>query len=298
MHRKSGLSTWRWGGLLLALLATTAFATGTGTGPGAVRKQVESSLLVTGKIDIEPDGAVSALAIDHADKLPEGVLGFVRESVQRWTFEPALRDGKPVPARTPVTLRLVAKRQQDDRYQVEIRHASFAAYDPKDPRAVTSIRTPPPAYPEAAYRVGASGSAYLVLKVARDSSVADAAVEQVNLRIVASESEMQKLREIFARSALAAARKWRFRPPSEGKDVSAPYWAVRVPVNYSLRDQPNQGMDGSYGHWISYVPGPRARAPWDTGEDASGFSPDTLSAGGVYMVDNNGPRLLTPLQGS
>ncbi|WLA09031.1 energy transducer TonB [Xanthomonas translucens] len=296
MHRKSGISTWRWCGLLLALLAVTAVATG--TGPGAVRKQVESSLLVTGKIDIEPDGAVSALAIDHADKLPEGVLGFVRASVQRWTFEPVLRDGKPVPARTPMTLRLVAKRQQGDRYQVEIRHASFAAYDPKDPRAVTSIRTPPPAYPEAAYRVGASGSAYLVLKVARDGSVADAAVEQVNLRIVASESEMQTLREIFARSALAAARKWRFRPPSEGKDVSAPYWAVRVPVNYSLRDQPKQGMDSSYGHWISYVPGPRARAPWDTGEDASGFSPDALSAGGVYMVDNNGPRLLTPLQGS
>jgi TonB family protein len=221
-----------------------------------------------------------------------------RNASQIRTFEPALRDGKPVPARTPMTLRLVAKRQQGDRYQVEIRHASFAAYDPKDPRAVTSIRTPPPAYPEAAYRAGASGSAYLVLKVARDGSVADAAVEQVNLRIVASESEMQRLREIFARSALAAARKWRFRPPSEGKDVSAPYWAVRVPVNYSLRDQPNQGMDGSYGHWISYVPGPRARAPWDTGEDASGFSPDALSAGGVYMVDNNGPRLLTPLQGS
>ncbi|CTP83038.1 protein tonB [Xanthomonas translucens pv. arrhenatheri] len=296
MHRKSGLTTWRWGGLLLALLAATAFATG--SGPGAVRKQVESSLLVTGKIDIEPDGMVSALAIDHADKLPEGVLGFVRASVQRWTFEPALRDGKPVPARAPMTLRIVAKRQEGDRYQVEIRHASFAAYDPKDPRAVTSIRTPPPAYPEAAYRAGASGSAYLVLKVARDGSVADAAVEQVNLRIVASESEMQKLREIFARSALAAARKWRFRPPSEGKDVSAPYWAVRVPVNYSLRDQPNQGMNSSYGHWISYVPGPRARAPWDTGEDASGFSPDALSAGGVYMVDNNGPRLLTPLQGS
>ncbi|QEO25196.1 energy transducer TonB [Xanthomonas translucens] len=296
MHRKSGISTWRWCGLLLALLAVTAVATG--TGPGAVRKQVESSLLVTGKINIEPDGAVSALAIDHADKLPEGVLGFVRQSVQRWTFEPALRDGKPVPTRTPMTLRLVAKRQQGDRYQVEIRHASFAAYDPKDPRAVTSIRTPPPAYPEAAYRVGASGSAYLVLKVARDGSVADAAVEQVNLRIVASESEMQTLREIFARSALAAARKWRFRPPSEGKEVSAPYWAVRVPVNYSLRDQPKQGMDSSYGHWISYVPGPRARAPWDTGEDASGFSPDALSAGGVYMVDNNGPRLLTPLQGS
>ncbi|MBN6102800.1 TonB family protein [Xanthomonas sp. CFBP 8703] len=294
MHSKSGISMWRWGSLLLALFAATAFAAG--AGPGAVRKQVENSLLVTGKIDIEPDGAVSALAIDREDRLPEGVIRFVRDSVKQWKFEPALRDGKPVPARAPMTLRIVAKRQQGDSYQVEIRHASFAAYDPKDPRAVTSLKMAPPSYPEAAYRVGASGSAYLVLKVARDGSVADAAVEQVNLRIVGSESEMKKLREIFAQSALAAARKWTFRPPTEGEDVSKPYWAVRVPVNYSLRDQPNEGMDSSYGHWISYVPGPRARAPWDTGKDASGFSPDTLSAGGVYMVDNNGPRLLTPLQ--
>jgi hypothetical protein len=107
---------------------------------------------------------------------------------------------------------------------------------------------------------------------------------------------MKKLREIFAKSALAAARKWTFRPPTEGEDVSAPYWQVRVPVDYSLRDQPNEGSESSYGRWISYVPGPRERAPWDTGKDASGFSPDTLPAGGVYMVDSNGPHLLTPLQ--
>ncbi|WP_369978934.1 TonB family protein [Xanthomonas bundabergensis] len=295
MHRTSGLSTWRWCALLLALLAAAAFATG--TGPGAVRKQVESSMLVTGRIDIEADGAVSALAIDHEDKLPGGVVAFVRSAAMQWKFEPALRDGKPVPARAPMTLRIVAKRQEGDAYRVEIRHASFIAYDRNDRSVVTSVNLAPPAYPESAFRVGASGSAYLLLKVARDGSVADAAVEQVNLRIVASESEMKKLRAIFARSALAAARNWTFRAPTEGDDASAPYWAVRVPVNYSLGEQPNEDTPGGYGRWISYVPGPRERAPWVTGEDAAGFSPDALSAGGVYMVDNSGPRLLTPLHG-
>lgn len=295
MHRQSRTSTWPWSGLLLLLLAATAFAAG--TGPGAVRKQVESSMLVTGKIDIEPDGAVSALAIDREEKLPDGVVAFVRDSVKQWKFEPALRDGKPVPARTPVTLRIVAKRLQDDTYRVEIRHASFTSYDRDDPSAVTSLQMAPPSYPEAAYRVGASGSAYLLLKVMRDGTVADAAVEQVNLRIVASEGEMKKLRDVLAKSALVAARKWTFRVPTEGKDVSAPYWPVRVPVNYSLGDQPNEGTPDGYGRWISYIPGPRERAPWSGAEDAAGFSPDALSAGGVYMVDNNGPRLLTPLQG-
>lgn len=296
MHRLSGISTWRWCGLLLALLAATAVAAG--TGPGAVRKQAESSMLVTGKIDIEADGAVSALAIDREEKLPGGVVAFVRASAKQWKFEPVLREGKPVPARAPMTLRIVAKRLQDDAYRVEIRHASFATYDHGDRSAVTSLQMAPPSYPEAAYRVGASGSAYLLLKVMRDGTVADAAVEQVNLRIVASESEMKKLRDIFARSALAAARKWTFRAPTEGKAVAAPYWVVRVPVDYALRDQPTENTSGGYGRWISYIPGPRERAPWADAEDAAGFSPDALAAGGVYMVDNNGPRLLTPLQGS
>jgi len=294
MHRRSGMSPWSWSGLLLLLLAASAFATG--TGPGAVRKQAESSMLVTGKIDIEPDGAVSALAIDQEAELPTGVVAFVRNTAMQWKFEPALREGKAVPARTPMTLRIVAKRLQDDAYQVEIRHASFTTYDPSDRHAVTSLRLSPPPYPEAAYRAGVAGSVYLVLKVARDGTVADAAVEQVNLRVVASEGEMKKLRALLGNSALAAARKWTFRPPSEGKDVAAPFWSVRVPVNFSLRGQPNEGMPDSYGHWISYIPGPRERAPWVTGDDAAGFSPDTLPANGVYMVDNNGPRLLTPLQ--
>ncbi|WP_295942289.1 TonB family protein [uncultured Xanthomonas sp.] len=296
MHRRSLRSWWRWSAVLSLLLASTAVAAD-GVGPGAVRKQIESSMLVSGTIDIEPSGTVSALALDQQERLPKGVVDFVRSTVMQWKFEPGLRDGKPVPARAPMTLRVVAKRLQGDDYQVEIRGADFSHYDPSDRSVVTSIQMKPPAYPEAAYSVGAAGSAYLVLKVGRDGRVADAAVEQVNLRVVASERQMQQLREVLGKSALGAARKWTFRPPSEGKDVEAPYWTVRVPVDYALRDDMPQGAPSSYGRWTSYVPGPRQRAPWITGEDATGFSPDLLPAGGVYMADGAGPRLLTPLQG-
>ncbi|MXV06468.1 protein tonB [Xanthomonas sp. LMG 9002] len=277
--------------LLLAFAAVAA----DGVGPGAVRKQIESSMLVSGTIDIEPSGKVSALALDQQERLPKGVVGFVRSTVMQWTFAPGLRDGKPVPARTPMTLRLIAKRLQGDDYQVEIRGADFSHYDPSDRSVVTSIQMKPPAYPQAAYSVGAAGSAYLVLKVGRDGRVADAAVEQVNLRVVASEQQMQQLRDVLGKSALGAARKWTFRPPSEGKDVDAPYWTVRVPVNYALSDT-RRDASSSYGRWTSYVPGPRQRAPWITSQDAAGFSPDLLPAGGVYMADGTGPRLLTPLQ--
>ncbi|MCI2245041.1 energy transducer TonB [Xanthomonas sp. PPL568] len=296
MHRRSLCSWWRWSALVALLLAFAAVAAD-GVGPGAVRKQIESSMLVSGTIDIEPSGKVSALALDQQERLPKGVVDFVRSTVMQWTFAPGMRDGKPVPARAPMTLRLVAKRQQGDDYQVEIRGADFSHYDPNDRSVVTSIQMKPPAYPEAAYSVGAAGSAYLVLKVGRDGRVADAAVEQVNLRVVASERQMQQLRDVLGKSALGAARKWTFRPPSEGKDVDAPYWTVRVPVDYALLDQSRQGAPSAYGRWMSYIPGPRQRAPWITSEDATGFSPDLLPAGGVYMADGAGPRLLTPLQG-
>ncbi|MCW0401105.1 hypothetical protein NB688_002133 [Xanthomonas sacchari] len=296
MHRRSPRSWWRWSAVLSLLLAFTAVAAD-GVGPGAVRKQIESSMLVSGTIDIEPSGTVSALALDRQERLPKGVVDFVRSTVMQWKFEPGLRDGKPVPARAPMTLRLVAKRLQGDDYQIEIRSADFTRYDPSDHSVVTAIQMKPPAYPQAAYSVGAAGSAYLVLKVGRDGRVADAVVEQVNLRVVASEQQMQQLREVLGKSALGAARKWTFRPPSEGKHVDAPYWNVRVPVDYALLDQPRQGAPSAYGRWMSYVPGPRQRAPWSADEDAAGFSPDLLPAGGVYMAGNGGPRLLTPLQG-
>ncbi|KAA8919769.1 protein tonB, partial [Xanthomonas sontii] len=187
--------------MLSLLLAFTALAAD-GVGPGAVRKQIESSMLVSGTIDIEPSGTVSALALDQQERLPEGVVGFVRNSVMQWKFEPGMRDGKPVPARAPMTLRLVAKRLQGDDYQIEIRSADFTRYDPSDHSVVTAIQMKPPAYPQAAYSVGAAGSAYLVLKVGRDGRVADAVVEQVNLRVVASEQQMQQLREVLGKSAL------------------------------------------------------------------------------------------------
>ena len=48
-----------WIGLALALLATAALA----AGPGAVRKQAEASMLVTGQVRIEPDGSVSGSTV-------------------------------------------------------------------------------------------------------------------------------------------------------------------------------------------------------------------------------------------
>jgi hypothetical protein len=283
--------------LLSLCLAGVAVDAAQAQGVGAVRKQVESSLLVRGEVDIARDGSVSALAIEHEDKLPAGVVTFVRGNAMQWKFEPVLRDGQAVLARAPMSLRVVAKKLDDGDYRIELRGVSFQRYNAKDPETLASIGMKPPSYPEQAYRAGVSGSVYLVLKIGRDGKVEDAMAEQVNLRVVGSESEMRRLRGLLARNALAAAGKWTFRIPSQGKAAQAPYWSIRVPVEYSLRQSPVGRADDAYGTWMSYVPGPREHAPWAGDGDAAGFSPDTLADGGVYMADGRSPRLLTPLQG-
>lgn len=284
-------------GTALLAIGLMAVVTVAGAVPSSVRKQVESSLLVTGEIDIEVSGSVSNVAIDREDKLPAGVVSFVREAGLHWRFEPVMRDGRAIQARAPMSVRVVAKKVEGDQYKITLSGANFERRDDDSPERVGMVEMDPPRYPEQAWRSGAAGSVYLVVKVGRDGKVQDVVAEQVNLRVLGSESEMRLLRNVFAKSALAAARAWQFRIPSRGDAVDAPFWNVRVPVSYAMGDQPMESRANDYGRWISYVPGPRTLVPWAQ-DDRTGFSPDTLTDGGVYMADNHAPRLLTPLQGS
>lgn len=280
--------------MLAGLLATTfAWAS-----PGLVRKQVESSLLVKGQIDIEPDGSVSGVAIDREDQLPESVRGFVRESAGRWKFEPVLVDGKAVRARAPMSARLVAKKIEGDSYQVGIRSVNFESHDAGDPSRVESIELNPPRYPVEAFRSGIQGDVYIAVKVGRDGRVMEAVAEQVNLMVFGTEPQMRKSRQILAKGALEEARKWRFRGPTAGARVDDPYWTVRVPVHYRVYDGPVPAAP-AYGRWEAYIPGPREPLPWADVADQAGFSPDALVEGGVYTAGiDHVPKLLTPLQGS
>ncbi|MCA7025009.1 MULTISPECIES: energy transducer TonB [Stenotrophomonas] len=288
------LNSLRRGAVLAALLLVTVAASA--AGPGAVRKQAEMGMQLSGQIDIAPDGSVEAVRLDQQDRLSAELARFVRSSVMGWAFVPVVRDGKPVAARSPLMLRLVGRQLEDGSTQVAIRSATFAAYDPESRSAVTALKMTPPSYPRAMYEVGAQGNVYLVLKVGRDGRVADAYVEQVNMTVVASEGQMRRFRQVLGGNALAAARKWEFRVPVEGEDADAPHWNVRMPVRYAMVDQ-GRSLPDEYGTWQAYIPGPRERAPWISDEDWENGS-DALADGGVYMAGRGGgPKLLTPLEG-
>ena len=281
----------------VSLTAIPVVATaGSGSTHAAVRQRVESSMLVRGEVFIEVDGSVSALQLHREEVLPPAVAKLVRDAVLQWRFEPVMEGGHVVRARAPMSLRVVARKLEGDQYDVSLRGVNFYSYESGDPKRVSTIDMKPPHYPEQAFLAGASGNVYLLVKIGRDGKVEDAFAEQVNLTFLSNEADQRRFRDVFAKSAVAAARRWRFRVPSEGEAAAQSSWNVRVPVDYSLGDAVRRDDDG-YGRWVSYVPGPRERAPWRDETQEAGFSLDTLADGGIYMADDRGPHLLTPLQG-
>lgn len=264
-----------------------------------MRKQTEASMLVTGHVLVDEEGNVSGWEIDRPEKLPPVVVRLVERSAPIWKFEPVLVDGQPRKAKARMSLRLVANQQDDGDYQISIRSGYFGeeALRPSErmelagTSEIQSIDLRPPFYPVRAAEVGAQGTVYVVLRINRQGHVDDVLAEQVNLKTVGNETQMRHMRDMLAKPALAAARKWTFQIPTTGESAGNEFWLVRVPVDFMLRDKVQPG----YGQWDAYIPGPRHHAPWqDAGLDPND-SPDAMVAGGIYQV-GKGLRLLTPLQ--
>lgn len=277
-------------GLAMALMfAPPAFAAG--KGPGAVRKQAEMSMVVTGQVRIAADGRVEGVRIDRESEIPTAVADLIRQNVPQWRFEPLASPGAVVDADTPMNLRVVARRlyeQAGEAFELRVGSAHFGRDEPSHLPRQAQMR--PPAYPEQAARSNVSGLVYVVARIGRDGRVEDAFAEQINLHAVGSETQMKRFREQLARSTLATARQWQFAPPTQGPYAGEASWLVRVPVAYQLeRDRPT-----AYGQWDIYIPGPRQRAPWvdadrDTTAGVDAFGDERLQSVG------RGRRLLTPI---
>ena len=290
MMRKAAWILWS----LMLAIPFAAFA-----GVEEVRQQIEGSMLVTGYVYIEPNGRVGRLEVDQPEKLPPAVKSLVERAGPEWEFEPVMVDGVARRAKARMSLRVVAKKHEEDSYQISLRGAYFGeeAMTPEERIAAAGNATlqrdrmKPPTYPMAAAQIGARGTVYLLLKIGRDGKVVAAAAEQVNLQTVGREKQMDFMRNVLSKSALSAAKGWTFHPPTEGPAAAEPYWMVRVPVDYAMRGDKLPG----YGEWDAYVPGPRQEVPWRTGELRPDETPDAMIAGGIYPV-GQGLRLRTPLQ--
>lgn len=275
--------------VLAAMLALFAVS---GPAQGAQKRSAgfEVSMLITGDLDIEIDGSVSRHTIDDGDAIPPYAGNIIERAITHWRFEPVLVDGKPVPARARMTLRLLGTPMEDGGLAVRLASATFGECGEPGSDHVSSIKMTPPSYPRAALHMGATGTAYLILKIGADGRVSDAVAEQVNLRFIAPATTMKAARKEFSAAAISAARRWIFAPPTTGDDVNAPFWSVRVPVTFAINSEATE--EGTHGKWVAYIPGPRQSAPWREDESEG----NDAIADGAFHQAGTGYRLLTPLQ--
>lgn len=260
------------------------------------RSSVEQSMLVTGTISVGPTGHVSGYTLDKADKLPVGIRGLVGDSVLKWEFEPMQVDGLPASARNRMTLRVIARHLDDKQIRIRLSGVNFSPMVANDDARVTAKRAVPPRYPRAARKEGVAGTVYAAVKVGRDGKVLDTHVNQVDLRILGSESQLPRWRGLLGDAVTDAIKRWEFTAPAEGNEADSPHWSVMVPVAFSLTGTRRRGKTG-HGEWEAYVPGPYTPAPWKiTDVDSDGRSANALVDGGVYMASEQGRlRLLSPL---
>lgn len=275
---------------LACLLALSASLAEAASSRAEIRKSVENSMLVTGTIDIAPDGSTRAFKLDQPDKLPQPVRNLLDKAVPKFAFEPPLVDGKPVLGRARMGLRVVANQQDDGNYRLRVGSASFGEDRMIEGETVTRAKLAPPRYPEAAYMRGVTGTVYLLVKVDKAGNTADVLPEQVNLRVLGNAAEMERFRKILAEASASAARRWRFKVPTRGPAATQSEWVVRVPVDFRFHGD----EAAAYGKWEAYVPGPRLRSP--SFDSAGHDDPDALVAGGVQQL-GRGPKLLSRQEG-
>lgn len=262
-------------------------------------EKAEMSMLVTGGIDMRPDGSVEHYSLDHTEKLSQAITRMIGAQVSQWRFEPTLVDGQPVAARTNMSLRIVAKPLDEQNFDVRIQSASFSGGGGKDDRMSVEKRSSLRPMIEAMASTGMdTADLYVALKIGPNGKVLDAAVEQVNLGTIGGDVWMAKARRLLGNSALEVVRKWTFSVPSRGQLAGRSYWSGTLPFSLEMLDGPlpPSGID-EYGRWKAYVPGPCMPIPWRMDGVENGNSPCTSDAApeGVLSLDNSGPKLLTPL---
>lgn len=275
------------------VLLAAASAIAPAQGPGAVRKTAESSVLVSGYIVVETDGRTGGVELYRPEALPAEIAGFVTDAARAWKFKPVEQDGKVVRVRAPMIVRVVAKKSDGGAYMAEIRSASFGDQRDgasTDGRTVKAASMPPPKYPRSALEKGVTGTVFVAARVDREGKVVDVIAEQTNLRVTASASDMRKFRTLLENSALAAAKDWRFRPPTVGESAQEQAWSVRIPVAYSF----GPPSEDTYGRWETYIPGPRSPILWESRVDLLAGGADAVADGSVQQL-GAGPQLLTPL---
>lgn len=259
------------------------------TASGAARDRPWGSMVVSGVLDINPDGSVRDYTVNRPEKLPSVVLDVLKQTVPGWRFEVDMR--RPAIARVRMNVRVVAKPVDRTKFSISVEGVDFADDSRNAAEDLTERDMTPPVYPRDAIDIRTAATVYVLVRVGRDGHVLDAAAEQVNFTMACPKYARAGLERIFIASSVKAARRWTFAIPTKGPLADSPYWNARVPVVYSLAEYGERVKEPAYGAWQPYLPGRRLAIPWETDPSLLATAPDAAPDGKATLLDGK-PRLV------
>lgn len=231
------------------------------------------TMRVDGELTIGTQGEVEAYAL--RTELTPDIQKMLDKAIPKWAFVPIEQDGKPVRAKTPMRITLVAREIGEQKYEVKIDNVIFAPLTKEDREAAERAagkavarmnRLPFPRYPQELMLAGIEGSVLLRLRLNPDGSVADVFAEQSSLyNVKGSRRALDKARALLEKSATDAARKWTYSVENASAEQTQDI-DVKVPVKYSLKGPDEIERDG-VGVWRYEYRGPRLDPPWKKADD-------------------------------
>lgn len=237
-----------WAFLLLAL-----------SGALAAQERKELRLDVAGEIGIDPQGAVFDYRIETI--LPPEMKVLVEKAVRQWTFEPVLREGQPVHAKSKLRLTLAAVPVEKG-YQLRVEDIRF--FGTRQP-----LKMVPPRYPMGAMEAGVGADILVAVRIGVDGTVQDAFAAQSRLINAGnSEKRNRKWEKLFEQPTLDAVKDWKFQAADLAAGDAAET-TLLVPVSFRMEGMP------SFEHGWREGPSTAKTIPWLPTErqkyDASGL---------------------------
>lgn len=156
---------------------------------------------VDADIVIAQDGSVRE--IDVGKDVAPGVAALVEKAVKQWRFEPVVRNGKPVMAKTGLTMDLAATKVGAG-YSLRIQRVVFVSSRAKPLKYVV------PGMPRTAMGSGMNFDVLAAMRVDPQGNVVEAAL--LSLQVRGGRREPKHLREDFAVEVERALKHSKFRP--------------------------------------------------------------------------------------
>jgi hypothetical protein len=261
-----------------------------------LRQQLVASTLVTGTVQISPEGKVDSYTIDQMDKLPASARDLLQRSIPAWTFERTIT--LPIDITERMTIRLLAKPVDDKHDEISIVAASFDDDFKSDDEIARADKRVQPVYPKMSLDARVSGTVYALVLVGKDGHTQKVDAEQVNLRALLPKFDQERFRKDLAGAAAKALWAWTWSVPTSGRFADYPSWWVRVPVRFNIHVAGTpETKEPGFGDWDLYIPGPHLVVTSSEAVSATQAQGSDAIPDGTVHLAATAVKLKTPLGG-